>query len=114
MKGYLHPGYAQSLAEFGTPRELPGSRGWILKREIPGFSFHDAMGCYPLFTCQDWSQLHADLEDIGNDLASLLLVTDPFGEYNTTYLNRCFKDAVIPFKDHFIVDLSRSADNFVC
>jgi len=114
VSGYMHPNYAQSLAEFGTPRELPCSGGWILERQIPSFSYYDAMGCYPLFACQDWSQLHADLEDIGNELVSLSLVTDPFGDYDTTYLHRCFKDVVIPFKKHFIVDLSRPMDTFVC
>lgn len=114
MRGYLHPNYAQSLAEFGTPRELPRSKGWILERPIPGFSYHDAMGCYPLFACQDWSQLHADLEEMGNDLVSLSLVTDPFGDYDTTYLHLCFEDLVIPFKDHFIVDLSQPIEAFVC
>jgi Acetyltransferase (GNAT) domain len=108
MTGYLSPGYAQSLAEFGNPRELPRSGGWVLEREIPGFPFKDAMGCYPIFACRDWSQLHADLadlEDIGTDLVSLSLVTDPFGEYTPTYLRQCFNDVAIPFKEHFIVDL---------
>jgi len=114
LTGYAHPTYAQSLAEFGTPLELSRCGGWILVRQIPGFPYHDAMGCYPLFACQDWSQLHADLEEIGNGLVSLSLVTDPFGEYDTTYLHQCFRDMVIPFKEHFIIDLSRPMDTFVC
>ena len=113
VTGYLHPGYAQSLAEFGAPRELPRSGGWVLERQIPGFPYHDAMGCYPLFACKDWSQLHADLEDISNELVSLSVVTDPFGEYDSIYLQRCFKDVVIPFKQHFVVDLNRPLDTFV-
>jgi hypothetical protein len=113
MTGYLHAGYAQSLAEFGTPRELPQSRGWILERQIQGFLYHDAMGCYPLFACQDWSQLHTDLDDIGNELVSLSLVSDPFGDYDTTYLHMCFKDLVLPFKEHFIIDLCRTMNTFV-
>ena len=32
-RGYLHPGYPQSLAEYGSPRYLPLSGGWIL--ELP-------------------------------------------------------------------------------
>jgi hypothetical protein len=113
LTGYLHPGYAESLAEFGIPRELPRCGGWILERQIPGFSDHDAMGCYPLFLCQDWSQLHADLEDIGTDLVSLVLVTDPFGTYDPAYLRQCFRDVVIPFKDHFIVDLQYPLNKIV-
>lgn len=114
MTGYLHPSYAQSLAEIGTPRELFHSRGWILERQIPGIPYHDAMGCYPLFVCQDWSQLHADLEDMGSELVTLSLVTDPFGDYDKKYLRRCFRNAVLPFKEHFIVDLRCPMKTFVC
>jgi hypothetical protein len=104
------------MAEFGTPLELGRCGGWILKRQIPGFSYYDAMGCYPLFACRDWSELYADLEDIGheNGLVSLSLVTDPFGDYDPAYLRRCFKNVVIPFKEHFIIDLSHPMDTFVC
>lgn len=56
MTGYIHPGYAESLTEFGTPRELPRSKGWILKCQIPGFSDYDAMGCYPLFLLSGLSE----------------------------------------------------------
>jgi hypothetical protein len=71
------------------------------------------MGCYPLFFCQNWSQLHVDLEDIETNLVSLSLVTDPFGEYDPAYLQQCFPDVVIPFKEHFIVDLSRPMNEIV-
>lgn len=107
MTGYMHPGYAESLMEFGAPRVLPRSGGWILERQVPGASSRDAMGCYPLLSCRDWSQLHIDLDEVGNELVSLALVTDPFGEYDTEYLRRCFKDIVIPFKEHYVVDLQR-------
>lgn len=113
MTGYLHSGYAESLAEFGQPRLLPKSRGWILKRQIPGYPLYDAMGCYPLFACQDWSQLHTDINSMAGELISLALVTDPFGAYDAAYLQRCFKDVVIPFKEHFIIDLGRKLDTFV-
>jgi len=112
--GYLHPQYPQSLAEFGTLRELPRSEGWILERQILGFPYHDAMGCYPLFVCQDWSQLHADLENMGSEPVTLSLVTDPFGDYEKNYLRRCFRHVVLPFKEHFIVDLRRPMKTFVC
>ncbi len=114
MTGYLHPAYAESFAEFGTPRELRRSGGWILDRQIPGFSFRDAMGCYPLFACQDWSQIDSDLKDVGNDgLVSLSIVTDPFGDYHEAHLQRCFNHVVKPFKEHFIVDLSLPISTFV-
>jgi hypothetical protein len=104
LSGYLHPAYAASLAEFGSPRELPRCGGWILERPIPGFEDRDAMGCYPLFACQDWSRLHQDLDEIGDDLVCLGLVTDPFGDYDEAYLRRCFSDVMIPFKHHYVVD----------
>ncbi len=113
MTGYLHSGYARSLTEFGNPRELPRCGGWVLEREIPGYPYKDAMGCYPIFACRDWSQLHADLEDIGTELVTLSLVTDPFGEYIPSYLRKCFNDVVIPFKEHFIVDLRLSINAFI-
>ena len=60
VTGYMHPGHAASLAEFGTPRELPRSGGWLLERAIPGAAARDAMGAYPLFACRDWTSLRAD------------------------------------------------------
>lgn len=105
LSGYLHPAYAASLAEFGVPRPLPHCGGWILERAIPGFADRDAMGCYPLFACQDWSRLHQDLEEIGDSLVCLGLVTDPFGDYEPAYLRRCFGAVMVPFKEHYIVDL---------
>lgn len=106
--GYNHPLYAESLREFGTPRELPQCRGWLLERPVPGRAYRDAMGCYPLFACPDWSRLHLDLAAVsGDDLVSVTLVTEPFGEYDEPYLRRCFPDVVRPFKEHFFADLGR-------
>lgn len=113
MTGYLHPKYAESLDSFGTPRELPGSRGIVLQRSISGFDYLDAMGCYPIFVCQNWDLLESDLESIEESLVSLALVTDPFGEYDVNALWRSFPDKMIPFKEHFVVDLSRPLDTFV-
>lgn len=104
--GYNHPLYVQSLKEFGRPRELPFCRGYILERPIEDSNYHDAMGCYPLFTCQDWSQLNNDLEVLEGDIVSLSLVTDPFGNYDEQMLRLCFPDVLIPFKEHFVLDMS--------
>jgi len=111
--GYAHADYAASLSEFGSPRLLPNSRGWILERKISGSSYVDAMGCYPLFTCLDWSQLKTDLANIRNDLVCLSLVTDPFGEFDEAYLRKCFPDVTMSFKQHFVTDLSRPLETFV-
>ena len=113
-RGYAHSAYARSLAEFGVPRALPRSKGWILERAISGSPYRDAMGCYPLFACQDWSQLAADLEDMRDGLVSLALVTDPFGNYDRTLLQQCFRDVVTPFKEHFCIDLHVPMEQFVC
>jgi hypothetical protein len=106
MNGYLHAGYAQSLAEFGTPRFLPHSKGWILERPIGGSGARDAMGPYPLFCCQDWSGIAADLAELGGQLVSLAAVADPFGGFDEADLRGWF-DVVAPFKTHFLVDLAR-------
>lgn len=113
VTGYLHPGYAESLAEFGLPYELPRSRGWILKRKIPDYNDHDAIGCYPLFTCRDWSQLHSDLDNLSGEFVSLALVASPFGNYDPAYLKSCFPDVFVPFKEHFVVDLDLPRESFV-
>lgn len=111
--GYLHPLYCQSLSEFGRPRLLVESGGWILERQIPESQRLDAMGCYPLFACQDWSRLGLDLESLGDSLVCLSLVTDPFGDHQPSDLTKLFPDVARPFKDHFIVDLSRRPETFV-
>jgi hypothetical protein len=35
------------------------------------------------------------------------MVLDPFGRYSTGELEAWFKDVVLPFKEHFVIDLSR-------
>lgn len=107
MTGYSHAGYAQSLSEFGAPRPLPRAGGWLLERPIPNSDARDAMGCYPLFACRSWGRLHEDLTELGDELVSLTLVTDPFGDHDAEQLGRCFPDLVVPFKEHFVVDLER-------
>lgn len=111
--GYLHPRYADALSEFGRPRPLVQSGGWILERQIPGTDSRDGMGCYPLFSCRDWSLLEADLESLGQELVSLVLVADPFGEFSRELLSATFPDTVLPFKQHFIADLRQPASDFV-
>ena len=111
--GYLSEAYARSLSEFGNPCFLRQSRGWILKRQIPGSSYSDAMGCYPLFFCQNWPGLFADLKNTDNAFVSLSLVADPFGTYDLVELRRCFKDLVVPFKTHYLVDLNIPSDQSV-
>lgn len=110
--GYAHAGYALSLKEFGEPRELPHCGGWILERTIPGTSYRDGMGCYPLFLCRDWSLLHEDMKEIASELVSLVLVTDPLATIDEWYLTNHFQIAK-PFKRHFVADLARNPEDFV-
>ncbi|MGH9441842.1 MAG: GNAT family N-acetyltransferase [Thermoanaerobaculia bacterium] len=106
--GYLHPRYADSLAEFGKPRLLPRSGAWILVRPIPDSDTFDAMGGDRLLFCSDWGELANDLGEI-RDLVTLTAVTDPFGRWQTEDLRRCFPDLLRPYKEHFVVDLERPA-----
>jgi hypothetical protein len=105
VTGYLHPEYAKSLAEFGAPLHLPKSGGWLLRRDVDG-SQADAMGTYPLFACSDWKSLPCDLSQLSKSLVSVIVVTDPFGDYDERLLRDCFPDLVTPFKSHFANDLS--------
>jgi hypothetical protein len=107
MSGYMHPDYASSLSEFGRPRHLRSCDGWILESPIKGFSAFDAQGCYPFFTCRHWSEISKDLEALKQGLVSLMLVTDPFGDYDIEVLSTCFPDFFIPYKEHYVVDLTR-------
>jgi hypothetical protein len=111
VTGYLHPQYAESLAEFGTPLALPNAGGHLLARPIPGTDWQDAMGCYPLFCCQDWARFAEDLEALRDLLVSVALVTDPLGNFDEPLLRRCF-DHVVKFKDHFVTDLSQPLESY--
>ena len=111
MSGYLHPGYAGSLGEFGCPRALPRSGAYVLQRSIPGSTDRDAMGCYPLLCCADWSGLPEDLSDL-KDLVSLACVADPLATCDRSDLERWF-DVVLDFKPHFVTELRRPVEAIV-
>ncbi len=113
MTGYACSEYADSLAEFGSPRLLTNSAGWILERPTPHLPYRDAMGCYPVFRCGDWSGLKQDLDDIGDELVSLTMVPDPYGDYDENYLRDCFKDLIVPFKQHYVIDMHRPIKDIV-
>jgi hypothetical protein len=94
--------------EFGSPLGLERSGGWLLERRIPASDDSDAMGCYPLFTCAHWAGLKADLDELAGRLVSVVMVVDPFAPVQKDCLTSWF-DVVVPFKDHFVVDMSRPA-----
>jgi hypothetical protein len=112
MTGYLHPLYAKSLSEFGRPVELPQCGGWLLERPVPGSGLQDAMGCYPLFCCSDWSKLPADIAEAKQRNVTIALVADPFASVTVSELARCF-DLVRPFKTHFVIDVNEPIDRHV-
>ena len=105
---YAHAQYAQSLADFGSPRHLPGCGGWVLERPVPGQpERRDAAGCYPLFRCADWSGLGDDLEGLRRDgLVSLVLVSDPLAGTPAGGFGALFPQLARPWKDHHLVDLA--------
>ncbi|MFT5232057.1 MAG: hypothetical protein ACI9UQ_000075 [Candidatus Krumholzibacteriia bacterium] len=99
--------YAHSLADFGSPLRLPYSQGHVLLRPIPGTSFVDAVGCYPLFACRNAAGLVQDLPVLREAGAvSLTLVTDPLGSFDPTILAAVFKPIARRFKVHYLVDLT--------
>lgn len=113
VTGYTHPRYAASLSEFGAPRELSRCGGWLLERPIQGTSERDLIGCYPIFSCHDWTKLPEDVADLRRDFVALSLVTDPFGHYDLEDLERAFPDGVRAFKPHHVADLSQPAETLV-
>ncbi|HEV2059708.1 MAG TPA: GNAT family N-acetyltransferase [Solirubrobacteraceae bacterium] len=63
------------------------------------------MGPYPLFACADWSALADDIDELGEDMVSLVLVVDPLADVEASELKRAFPDLVQPSRRHFIRDL---------
>jgi len=113
VTGYASPVYARSLSEFGIPLALQRSGGWLLQRKITGFEDEDAMWPYPIFSCLDWRALREDLDELKDCLVCASVVTDPFGDYDKVLLKQCFSDIVMPFKQHFVVELSQPRESFV-
>lgn len=105
-RAYAHPGYAASLSEFGTVRELPRCGGWVLEREIAGTSARDLMGPYPLFSCADWTELSDDVDELRDAFVSLVVIVDPLADVGAAELKRAFPDRVQPYKRHFVRDLA--------
>ena len=105
--GYRHPDYAFSFDAEGTVRNLEHSKGWVIERKTKTDNrFTDAMGLYPLFSCDDWQALPADLDKMRNDgLVSLVLVTAPHLDEEDSVFS--LFDVVTPFKTHYLADLDQ-------
>lgn len=104
--GYLHPLYASSFEEFGTPVQLPRSGSWLLRRSVPNTEVFDAMGLYPICQCNNWTSLAIDLCELQHELICFAAVLDPFGPYTKADLHSWFPDLILPFKNHYVIDLS--------
>lgn len=111
--GYASAAYAEALAEFGTVLKLQRSGGHLLARTIPGANDDDAMGCYPLFACRDWSQLPTDIAGLAERAVSVSLVTDPFAAVSPPQLQATFPDVCFPYKEHYVTDLSLSLETLI-
>lgn len=111
--GYQHKHYAESLAEFGRPLELKHSGAWVLERSIPGSDFKDVVGCYPLFSCREWTQLPLDIKEMEKKWVSFSLVTDPFDSFTETLLRENFMDVCFSYKKHFVLNLNSDFEQTV-
>lgn len=110
--GYSSDAFADVYRNFGRPRPLPACGGAVLLRPIADTGLTDAVGFYPLFSCQDWGNLSTDLMDLGRECVSLVLVADPFAPIGEPDLKRLFNRVVL-YKHHFIADLSKPTREFV-
>ncbi len=111
--GYASREYAESLDEFGKLHELPRCGGWLLTSQTPTPNLYDAVGCYPLFCCQDWSAIGADLKAIADGFVSVRMVTDPFADVDISQLQAAFPDVCYEYKHHFVTDLTMPLDTIV-
>lgn len=112
MSGYLDPLYAKSFSEIGEPIFLPNSGGWLIKRLIPGTTFFDAMGPYPLFLCKNWDMVTDDLEQLKHDLISVTFVIPPLIKFPVD-LYQSYFDRFFAYKDHYLLDLSLPVDQVI-
>lgn len=111
--GYVSEQYALALAEFGQPTRLERSGGWLLVRPIQDSAAQDAAGCYPFFSCQRWSMLAEDLGALDDQVVSVIMVTDPFGDYSEGLLADCFPHHLLRYKEHYVTDLRRPKTEYV-
>lgn len=109
--GYASRAYAESLAEFGAPVELPQCGGWLLARPISGRpALNDCMGCYPMFSCRDWRRVGEDLAELANRPVCVSAVIDPFCDATPAVVLSAFSDVCYAYKQHFVTDLSQPLD----
>jgi GNAT acetyltransferase-like protein len=111
MLGMSHPygseAYARAFEGIAEPLLLPTAGRWVLRRQIPGTAYFDAIGCYPLTAWPRHTSLSADfpaLRQIG--IVSLVLVADALFAPAADALARDFELAR-PFKSHYVHDYAQ-------
>lgn len=99
--------YAHAFAPEYEPLLLNESQTFVLKRPIPGTSYFDAMGCYPLFTSATGANMEKDFAWLREQgIISLVLVTDPFFHRPLAQLEQTF-DTVSAYKRHLLHDFTQ-------
>lgn len=107
-RGYAHPSYAQSFSDIATPIALPNSGATVLARPIGDTGLRDIMGAYPLFACEHWEKLPADLAALAADFVSMVAVADPACPLSAERLAGIFT-VVRPLGPRYLIDLTRFA-----
>ncbi len=100
--GYSSPHYFAALGESGVPLGQTG--GSLITRSISGSNQTDLAGIWPLFTCQNWAGLAADIDALKTDHVTVTLVSDPFAPLSQADLGAIFP-ICRPLHDHWVIDL---------
>ena len=80
----------------------------VLLRSIPGSTWQDALGCYPLSVIDPHADLEAGLAELRElGLVSVALVPDPLLGPSVSQLSAAF-EVCRPFKTHFVIDREAS------
>ena len=112
FSGYQSEAYARALHQ-GEAIRLPNAESWWIKRQIPGSKLFDGMGAYPLLRCGHWSLLADDLAALEGNIVTFASVIDPLGDYDESLLRTAFPDLLFPYKQHYMVDLTRPLEEIV-
>jgi Acetyltransferase (GNAT) domain len=111
--GYSSLAYARALPHMGQAVRLAESGGWLLRQSLGSTHLYDLRGTYPLYCCNCWQNLPADIASLDGSAVSISLVTDPFVDVDEAMLRDCFPDRTYRFKTHYVADLSESPRSFI-
>src|SRR5688572_26200386 len=108
LGSYSSNTYLESLSEFGAPVSLPGSQAGFLEEQVGLRPLYDARGAYPLLCATDWEALGGELEENARKWVSVVAVPDPLTAPGWEDLADVFTHVCRPYKEHFVVELSRN------